>query len=42
MTGWDDPDHVPDAFGWEGVYIRKGIKEMKPKEISIKSMNPAR
>ncbi|CAO2179219.1 unnamed protein product [Urochloa humidicola] len=39
--GWDDPDHVPDAIGWEGVKPGKKIKEMKPKEISIQSENPA-
>ncbi|XP_004969162.1 ubiquitin-like modifier-activating enzyme atg7 [Setaria italica] len=40
-SGWDDPDHVPDAFGWEGVKPGKGTKGMKPKEIDIQSSNPA-
>lgn len=33
ITGWDDPDYVPEAIGWEGE---------KPKEINLESMNPAR
>ncbi|KAG2599054.1 ubiquitin-like modifier-activating enzyme atg7 isoform X2 [Panicum virgatum] len=39
--GWDDPDHVPDAIGWEGLKPGKGTKEMKPKEIDLQSMSPA-
>jgi len=41
-TGVDDPDFLPDAIGWEGINPRKGTKEMKPKEIDLQSMNPAR
>ncbi|CAO2176726.1 unnamed protein product [Urochloa humidicola] len=40
-NGWDDPDHVPDAIGWEGIKPGKKTKEMKAKEISIQSENPA-
>ncbi|PUZ55836.1 hypothetical protein GQ55_5G243900 [Panicum hallii var. hallii] len=39
--GWDNPDHVPDAIGWEGLKPGKGTKEMKPKEIDLQSMSPA-
>ncbi|KAF8696902.1 hypothetical protein HU200_036544 [Digitaria exilis] len=39
--GWDDPDYVPDAIGWEGVEPGKGTEEMKPKEIDLQSSNPA-
>ncbi|CAL4955799.1 unnamed protein product [Urochloa decumbens] len=39
--GCDDPDHVPDAIGWEGEKPGMGTKKMKPKEIDLQSMNPA-
>ncbi|AQK96577.1 Autophagy 7 [Zea mays] len=39
--GWDNPEFLPDAIGWEGVKPGKGTKEMKPKEIDLQSMNPA-
>jgi hypothetical protein len=42
VTGWDDPDQVPDAFGWEGVHPGMDTKEIKPKERDIQSSNPAR
>ncbi|KAL6614923.1 hypothetical protein ACP70R_037193 [Stipagrostis hirtigluma subsp. patula] len=40
--GCDDPDHVPEAIGWEGIKPGKGTMEMKPKEMDLQSMNPAR
>jgi len=42
MTGWDDPDLFPVAIGLVGLKPGKGTKEMKPKEIDLRSMNPAR
>uniref|UniRef100_A0A0D9V2W5 Ubiquitin-like modifier-activating enzyme ATG7 n=1 Tax=Leersia perrieri TaxID=77586 RepID=A0A0D9V2W5_9ORYZ len=39
--GWDAPDYVPEAIGWEGETIGKEYKEMKPKEIDLSSINPA-
>lgn len=38
-SGCNDPDHLPEAIGWEGV--KPGNKEMIPKEINLQSMNPA-
>ncbi|XP_006646097.1 ubiquitin-like modifier-activating enzyme atg7 [Oryza brachyantha] len=39
--GWDEPDYVPEAIGWEGQSTGKESKEMKPKEIDLSSINPA-
>uniref|UniRef100_A0A0D9YBP4 Ubiquitin-like modifier-activating enzyme ATG7 n=1 Tax=Oryza glumipatula TaxID=40148 RepID=A0A0D9YBP4_9ORYZ len=39
--GWDEPDYVPEAIGWEGETAGKESKEMKPKEIDLSSINPA-
>ncbi|KAG8056210.1 hypothetical protein GUJ93_ZPchr0001g29876 [Zizania palustris] len=39
--GWDDPDYVPEAIGWEGETAGKESKEKKPKEIDLSSINPA-
>ncbi|GJM93912.1 hypothetical protein PR202_ga10507 [Eleusine coracana subsp. coracana] len=38
--GWQDPDYVPEAIGWEGEKPGKGSKEIEPKEIILESMNP--
>ncbi|KAF0898635.1 hypothetical protein E2562_008211 [Oryza meyeriana var. granulata] len=39
--GWDEPDYVPEAIGWEGETTGKESKETKPKEIDLSSINPA-
>ncbi|KAL6842790.1 hypothetical protein ACP4OV_027634 [Aristida adscensionis] len=40
-SGWDEPDHLPKAIGWEGQNPRHGTKELKSKELDLQSMNPA-
>ncbi|KQK08719.1 ubiquitin-like modifier-activating enzyme atg7 [Brachypodium distachyon] len=40
-NGWDDPDYVPEAIGWEGEKPGDERKEKKLKEINLESMNPA-
>ncbi|TVU35947.1 hypothetical protein EJB05_17854 [Eragrostis curvula] len=38
--GWDDPDYVPEAIGWEGEKPGKGTKEIEPKIANLESINP--